>query len=215
MKKTLYVLLSVFTMTILSNKVYASSFTLSLNGNSNVGDEIVMDVMLESMTDFPTGFYGLEATLEYDKTKIRLKEITTPTGFELTYDLNITDKFVIYTDTGISSGNRIATLKFSNLGLEQDEQTTITIKDIVGSTGNEDVPTSNLAKTVTSSTNPYIKGDLNKNNQIDLPDIIYLLKRYLGIFAPSVEDIIIGDMDENGSIGLNDVIILLRLYLGV
>lgn len=215
MKKILYALLTVFMMMALSNRVYASSFTLTLSGSDTVGDEIVMDIMLESMTDFPTGFYGLEATLEYDKTKIRLKEITRPNGFELTYDINITDRFVIFTDTGISSGNRIATLKFSNLGLEQNEQTTITIKDIVGSNGNEDVTTNSLTKTVTSSTNPYMKGDLNKNNRIDLPDIIYLLKRYLGLFAPSVEDLIIGDMDENGSIGLNDVIILLRLYLGV
>ena len=215
MKKILYVLLTIFSLTILSNKVYASSFTLSLTGSNNVGSEITMDIMLDSMTDFPTGFYGLEATLDYDKTKIRLKEITKPDGFDLTYDLNITDKFAIYTDTGVSSGNRLVTIKFSNIALEQNEQTTITIKDIVGSTGTEDVSTSNLTKTVTSSTNPYIKGDLNKNNQIDLPDVIYLLKRYLGLFAPSYEDILIGDMDENGSIGLNDIIILLKLYLGV
>ncbi len=215
MKKIFYVLLTLFVSTMLSNKVYASSFNLSLNGNDTVGDEIVMDITLDSITDFPTGFYGLEATLEYDKEKIRLKEITKPNGFELTYDLNITNKFVIYTDTGISAGNRIATLKFSNLGLEKDEQTTITIKDIVGSNGSEDVPTSNLTKTVTSSTNPYIKGDLNKNNKIDLPDVIYLLKRYLGLFAPSVEDIVIGDMDGSGTINLTDIIMLLRLYLGV
>ena len=215
MKKILYVLLTIFSLTILSNKVYASSFTLSLTGSNNVGSEITMDIMLDSMTDFPTGFYGLEATLDYDKTKIRLKEITKPDGFDLTYDLNITDKFAIYTDSGVSSGNRLVTIKFSNIALEQNEQTTITIKDIVGSTGTEDVSTSNLTKTVTSSTNPYIKGDLNKNNQIDLPDVIYLLKRYLGLFAPSYEDILIGDMDENGSIGLNDIIILLKLYLGV
>lgn len=58
----------------------------------------------------------------------------------------------------------------------------------------------------------YLKGDMNKNEKIDLSDIITLLKVYLN-GSPTEEEIQIGDMDDNGSIGLNDIIALLKLYL--
>ena len=61
----------------------------------------------------------------------------------------------------------------------------------------------------------YEKGDLNKDGNIGLQDIIYLLKRYLGIEEITEEDISIGDMNEDGKIGLTDVILLIRVYLGV
>ena len=60
-----------------------------------------------------------------------------------------------------------------------------------------------------------MKGDLNKNNKIDLPDVIHLLKRYLNVVETTAEDITIGDMNEDGSIGLTDIISLLKIYLGV
>ena len=60
-----------------------------------------------------------------------------------------------------------------------------------------------------------LSGDLNKNNVIDLPDVIKLLKIYLGVDDVSQEDITIGDMNNDKEIGLVDVIILLRTYLGV
>lgn len=58
----------------------------------------------------------------------------------------------------------------------------------------------------------YKKGDMNKNGNIDLADIIILLKRYLNGNTTN-EELVIGDMDENGSIGLRDVILLLKVYL--
>ena len=61
----------------------------------------------------------------------------------------------------------------------------------------------------------YEKGDLNKDGSIGLQDIIYLLKRYLGIESTTEEDIAIGDMNEDGEIGLRDIILLLRIYLGI
>ena len=60
----------------------------------------------------------------------------------------------------------------------------------------------------------YIKGDMNRNDKIDLQDIIILLKKYLGTLTTTDEDKTIGDMDNNGSIGLKDIILLLRTYLG-
>ena len=59
----------------------------------------------------------------------------------------------------------------------------------------------------------YPKGDLNKNNRIDLQDIIMLLKLYLGNLEYDPYNEICGDIDDNGSITLLDVISLLKLYL--
>ena len=61
----------------------------------------------------------------------------------------------------------------------------------------------------------YLDGDLNKNDKIDLPDVIKILKFYLDLDEPTTEDIEIGDMNDNGNIDLPDVIALLRLYLGI
>ena len=61
----------------------------------------------------------------------------------------------------------------------------------------------------------YQKGDLNKDGNIGLTDIIYLLKRYLSIEETTTEDILIGDMNEDGNLGLTDIILLLRVYLGI
>ena len=58
----------------------------------------------------------------------------------------------------------------------------------------------------------YLKGDMNKNNKIDLADVILLLRGYLNDDIDEA-DIPIGDMDESGTIGLTDIIELLKLYL--
>lgn len=69
-----------------------------------------------------------------------------------------------------------------------------------------------ISKPFTLGVTPTLKGDMNKNDKIDLADIIILLRTYLNDNATE-EDLKIGDMDENGSIGLNDIITLLRTYL--
>lgn len=69
-----------------------------------------------------------------------------------------------------------------------------------------------ISKPFTLNVTPKLKGDMNKNDKIDLADIIMLLRKYLNGDATE-EEVHIGDMDENGSIGLGDIIALLRLYL--
>ena len=61
----------------------------------------------------------------------------------------------------------------------------------------------------------YIPGDLNKDGEVNLPDVIKVLRIYLGIDTASSEDITIGDMNDDDEIGLQDVIAILRIYLGI
>ena len=216
MKKTLYLLVTIFMFSLLKTNVYASSFDITLDSDNTFNNEISIDIIVNNLTDFSNGFYGLDATLSYDKTKIELKEITTSASYELTYDKTVTDRFVVLTGNGVSNGTTIATLVFKNIALTPGENITITLNNLIGSDGDNDIISNKTAsKNVAFTENAYTKGDLNKNNKIDLQDIIYLLKRYLGVETATTEDIEIGDMDDNGSLGLKDVILLLKTYLGV
>ena len=65
------------------------------------------------------------------------------------------------------------------------------------------------------SSSSLARGDFNGNGTVDLVDIVYLLRLYLGIEDNTPENIFIGDMNDNGGIDLSDIIILLRNYLGI
>lgn len=217
MKKILYLIVTIFTFTLITNNVYASSFGITLDGDTNFTDEISIDVLVNNLTGFTNGFYGLDATLSYDKTKVELKEITSSTAYTLTYDKTISDRFVVLTDTGVSNNTKLATLVFENKALSSNESTTITLTNMIGSDGEEDITFSGtISKQITLSNAPsYQKGDLNKDGTINLPDVIRILRIYLGIDTASSEDTTIGDMNNDGDIGLADVIALLRKYLGI
>lgn len=62
-------------------------------------------------------------------------------------------------------------------------------------------------------TTDSIFGDLNGNGDIDLTDVILLLKNYLNQGFITDNILKIGDMNKNGKIDLSDVIILLKMYL--
>ena len=60
-----------------------------------------------------------------------------------------------------------------------------------------------------------IKGDFNNNNNIDLSDVIYCLKGYLGVTNLTAEEREIADINDDDNLTLSDVIALLRMYLGL
>ena len=109
----------------------------------------------------------------------------------------------------------------SNLNWTSSDTSVVTVDNegnitgVKGGTATITVTDGILSDTITINVTGYLKGDLNKNNHIDLPDIIHLLKRYLNIEETTTEDLMIGDMNEDGSLGLPDIIMLLRIYLGV
>lgn len=75
---------------------------------------------------------------------------------------------------------------------------------------------SNLNKKIKVSVHgDYILGDVNKDGNISLTDVIKLLKYYLSIEKLDSDVEVIGDMNSDGSITLTDVIKLLKIYLSM
>ena len=58
----------------------------------------------------------------------------------------------------------------------------------------------------------YLQGDLNRNGEIDIRDVLIALSILNGEKVPTSEDILIGDFDDN-EIGLTDALKILNLYL--
>ena len=59
----------------------------------------------------------------------------------------------------------------------------------------------------------YLKGDMNKDVNISITDVIKLLRVYLELDNEEADTITIGDMNNSENITITDVIILLRQYL--
>ena len=59
----------------------------------------------------------------------------------------------------------------------------------------------------------YLKGDMNKDGNISITDVIKLLRVYLELDNEEADTITIGDMNNSENITITDVIILLRQYL--
>lgn len=63
--------------------------------------------------------------------------------------------------------------------------------------------------------NVFDRGDINYNNVIDLSDILFLLKKYLGTEDYNIEELAILDINNDNIFNLNDVILLLKKYLEI
>ena len=65
MKKMLYGIICLFSLIALTNKVYASSFELSLVSEDEFTDEIIVNIEVTKLIDFPSGlcqYKGMEKT---------------------------------------------------------------------------------------------------------------------------------------------------------
>lgn len=211
MKKIIY---SLICLLISVNYVYADTFTASLDGDDTFDDKLTLNLKIDSLTGFSNGLYGIDTTLEYDKNKIALDSITS-SNFDVTYDISKSDKIVAYSNIGVLTNSRILTFIFKNIALNDDEEITINLVNSIASDGENDINGTITGKTVTYHEPDYMKGDFNKDGEIGLVDVIYILKIYLGVENIKDGDIQIGDMNNDGEINLTDVITLLRIYLGV
>ena len=212
MKKLLF---SLFCLLISLNIVSADTFKLTLEGEDSFDSNLSLKIKINSLTGFTTGLYGIETIINYDKNKISLESITGLNNFDVTYDISISDKIVAYSHIGIPVNTEILTLNFKNNSLANNENTTISFNNTIASDGENDINGSISSKTVTYMAPDFEKGDMNKDGNIGLSDVIKLLRLYLGVETTTDEYLTLGDMNNDGIIGLSDVITLLKKYLGV
>ena len=195
-------------ITLYAQWILDYDFNVSLVGDGVFKDEITLTLDINKLKS--TDLLNITGALNYDESKLELIDYSTISGYSLSYDNN---NFTINGNN--YNGNSILTLTFRNLNLNDGDSTTISISNIVINNGNVLIDNNNLSKNIIYSTTGYIKGDLNRNGKIELSDIIYLLKYYLGTNEANELDTIIGDMDNNQNINLNDIILLLKKYLTI
>ena len=154
--KKMYLLVITFMFLIFRCDVYASSFSLTLDGDSTFSDEVSVDVIVNNLSGFSNGFYGLDAIVNYDNTKVSLEEITKPNLFDLTHNTS-TDRFVVLANEGLSNGATLVTLTFKNKTLSDGESFTISLTNMIGSDGENDVPIAGtVSKTITLSNSSVV-----------------------------------------------------------
>lgn len=83
------------------------------------------------------GICGLVGELQYDNTEIELVSADPLNDFEIEQG----NKIVLYRPTGVSDGTDIMKLHFRNLTLSANESTTISLNNIEGSDGVNNIPT--------------------------------------------------------------------------
>lgn len=215
MKRIGNILVFIIALFISLNFVYADTFTASLSGNDTFEDEIVLDLKIDSLTGFSNGLFGLDTTISYDPSKISLVDITERNYFAVTYDFVESNKIIAYAHYGAIVNNTIYTFTFKNIGLAENESTTISFSNSVASDGDKDIEGTITGKTITLAAPDYVKGDFNGDGEIGLVDVIKLLKVYLGLEGLTDANLAIGDMNNDNQINLVDVIAILKSYLGL
>ena len=213
MKRIIYGIVTILLLTSFANQVFAETLTLSFEANDTFQYDYNMRVILNNLVGFNDGLYGLNATLSYDKTKLKLVSVKSLYNYDLVFDKKRSDTFVTTFGAGLYPGSNLVSIKFKNKGLTNGESTTITLVDAYGGDGYTEVEATCIPFTVTFDKPLYQKGDLNHSGTIDLQDIVILLKRYLGTIALNDDDEMLADTDFTNDIGLNDVITLLQDYL--
>ena len=152
--------------------------------------------------------------------KVNTKDITILKGETSTFSIEV-ENAVGRIDI-VSSNDKIASVsdKFCFLDMESK---TITVNGLMpGNTVirviNSDVSTydsediSNNVYTINVIVKDYIKGDINRNDRIDLADIMAALKKYLDNNIDE-DEIKFIDMNDNGKVDLGDITLLLKAYL--
>lgn len=150
-------------ISILSFSVKATSVDLSLEEDTNLPNEITLNLKINKLTDFNgscEGLCGLVATLEYDKEKLELLSAEASNGFDLTSGKNL----VLYKETGVKDSSNILTLKFKNKNLENSESTTVSLVNLTATDGDKDIKLNDVKKIITFANNNSNNNSSNRNN---------------------------------------------------
>lgn len=155
--------LFIVVISILSFSVKATSVDLSLEEDTNLPNEITLNLKINKLTDFNgscEGLCGLVATLEYDKEKLELLSAEASNGFDLTSGKNL----VLYKETGVKDSSNILTLKFKNKNLENNESTTVSLVNLTATDGDKDIKLNDVKKKITFANNNNNNNSSNRNN---------------------------------------------------
>lgn len=159
--------LFIVVISILSFSVKATSVDLSLEEDTNLPNEITLNLKINKLTDFNgscEGLCGLVATLEYDKEKLELLSAEASNGFDLTSGKNL----VLYKETGVKDSSNILNLKFKNKNLENSESTTVSLVNLTATDGDKDIKLNDVKKIITfannNSNNNNNSSNRNNNN---------------------------------------------------
>lgn len=147
MKKILICLTTVLSLLLFSEKVSASSFNTSIVGNDTFNSEITLYVQVNNLVDFNgscNGLCGLVGTLNYDASKLELVSINPLEDFSLQQGKSL----VLYKATGVLNGTNILSLKFKNKGLQNNENTKVSLSNITASDGDKDITTIDTSRTI-------------------------------------------------------------------
>ena len=158
MKKILSSIGTLLLIFCVITKVEAKSYSIILNGDNTFEEEITITLQINNqkeMSSYCNGICGLMATLKYDSTKLELIKVTELNDFEITYNSH-DGTIIIERDSGVSDGTNIGTLKFRSKSLNNEESTTISLDNIIGTDGENDINTQKISKTI-----KYIKETIN------------------------------------------------------
>ena len=162
MKKILIGITFLLITLLFNQKVYASSFDISLVGNDTFDDEITIYLQVDNLVDFNgscKGLCGLVGKLNYDTNKIELVSINALEDFDLTNGKTM----VLYKATGVGNNTKILEMKFKNKSLKLGETINISLSNIVASDGDKDINTSDISKII-KLVEKRIENNNNNNN---------------------------------------------------
>ncbi len=161
--------------------------TLTIKGKGQYGGQI--DVNFEIVTESDIKLSLPENTsLNLNSTK-KLKVTFTPNiEVPLTWSSSAPDIVSVDNEGKITAHKKGTAVITAKNGYFNTTKTTVTVKD-------------------------YLKGDLNKDSEVDTKDAMEALYIVVGKSKQTADAILVGDLDNSNSITTNDAIEILRIYL--
>lgn len=152
MKMNFKILLFLLIVCIFPLNIYAASYSVKMTGDSSFSDTLTVYVSVSDYKDIIgscNGICGLTTFIDYDSSKVKLESINDLAGFDTLNGTNL----VLFKNTGVASGTKIFSLKFSNVSLKSGSSTTLTLKNIVASDGTSDISANNATFNIKYLTN--------------------------------------------------------------
>lgn len=144
MKKMLSFILLFF---ISISYVNADEFNLAFEGEDSVNKTVVVDLVINDITETDSLFYGVTGTLEYDDENLELISIKGKNNFNLTYNEK-NKKLILYHLRGVNEKTVILSMEFKNKNNLSEGNTSISLKNAKVSDLKKDIEIYDISKTI-------------------------------------------------------------------